>query len=84
MGRDKPLHGTLLTILSLALIAPMDLLMIPVWGVSGASVASTVVYGLGGLLGLYWFKKYSGLPVGEFLWIRKQDIKELVQAIKRR
>ena len=73
MGVDKPIYGTYLTLFSLALMIPLDLLMIPRWGVPGASVASTIVYSLGGLLGLWWFVRHTGLPLSAFLLPRKED-----------
>ncbi|MGB9590088.1 MAG: oligosaccharide flippase family protein [Candidatus Hydrothermia bacterium] len=77
MGMDKPLYGTYLTVFSLVLMVPLDLLMIPGWGVSGASIASTIVYSLGGFLGLWWFVRHTRLPLSAFLLPRKEDWKVL-------
>ena len=73
MGMDKPLYGTYLTVFSLVLMVPLDLLMIPRWGVAGASIASTIVYSLGGFLGLWWFVRHTRLPLLAFLLPRKED-----------
>ena len=83
MGMDKPLYGTYLTLFSLALMVPLDLLMIPRWGVPGASLASTIVYSLGGFLGLWWFVRHTGLPVSAFLLPRKEDWGALRAALRR-
>ncbi len=73
MGMDKPLYGTYLTVFSLVLMVPLDLLMIPRWGVPGASIASTIVYSLGGFLGLWWLLRHTKLPLSDFLLPRKED-----------
>lgn len=73
MGIDKPIYATYLTLFSLALMIPLDFIMIPKWGVAGASIASTVVYSLGGILGLWWFVKHARLPLSVLLLPRKED-----------
>lgn len=83
MGMDKPLYGTYLTVFSLVLMIPLDLLMIPRWGVSGASIASSIVYSLGGLLGLWWFVRHTHMHLSAFLLPRKEDWGLLRSALRR-
>lgn len=83
MGMNKPLYGTYLTVFSLVLMVPLDLLMIPKWGVSGASIASSIVYSLGGFLGIWWFIRHTRLPLSAFLLPRKEDWGFLRGAMRR-
>jgi len=76
-GRGKPLYGTYLTLFSLIFTVIFDILLIPLWGIKGAAVASSFVYTLGGVLSVAWFKKESKLKYKEFLLVNRMDLKIL-------
>lgn len=76
-GRGKPLYGTLLTLFSLFFTVILDILLIPRWGIEGAAAASSLVYSLGGILSLHWFKKESGLGYKELLILKVGDLELL-------
>ncbi len=83
MGKGKPAHGTYLTFISLGAIIPASLLLIPPFGATGAALASGVVYTLGGLVGIYWFRRYSELPLREFLLPKPSDFGRLRRLLRR-
>jgi len=81
-GIGKPLYGTYLTLVSLGLTIILDLILIPVIGIVGAALASTLSYGVGGLLGIYWFLKTSNLPLKDILIVKREDLRELAMILK--
>lgn len=76
-GRGKPLYGTYLTLFSLLFTVIFDILLIPIWGIKGAAIASSIVYTLGGILSIIWFKRESKLNYKDFLLINTSDLKML-------
>ncbi len=74
MGKGKPAHGTYLTFISLGALIPVSFLLIPKLGAVGGALASTAIYTLGGIIGLAWFRRYSPLPLREFLLPKPSDL----------
>ena len=89
LGRGFPqynlygnLTGSIFTIL-------LDFLLIPRWGIIGASIASSIAYTLTFLVVLHFFKKLEKLSLSEIFLPRKNDLivfigklKEIVKTIK--
>ncbi|MCP4607832.1 MAG: hypothetical protein GY845_03850 [Planctomycetes bacterium] len=73
-GRGKPEYGTLAALISLAVNIPLNIYLIPRWGIAGAAFASTVAYCLVTLISLIAFLKISGNSLLDTLIIKKQDI----------
>lgn len=74
-GRGKPEFGTLAALISLAVNIPLNIYLIPRWGIAGAAFASTVAYSLATLISLIAFLKISGNSLLDTLIIKKQDIR---------
>ena len=73
-GRGRPEFGTLAAFISLAINIPLNLWLIPKWGIAGAAFASTIAYSLATLIALIAYLKISGNSLLDTLIIKKQDI----------
>lgn len=77
---DHPLYVTTAMVIALAVNIVLNLLLIPVWGILGAAVASTVVY-IGLLVwAAVWFSRASGHE-WQFLVPSSADIRWILRSI---
>ena len=86
-GRGKPQFGTYAAFISLAVNFPLNLWLIPKWGISGAAFASTVAYIVVTIVVVIAFVKISGKLWADILLIKKQDFqdyKNIIFKIKKR
>ena len=74
-GRGKPIIGTIAAAVSLGVNIPLNLLLIPIWGISGAAFASTISYSLDGLIILIAFLRISQNSLFDTLIIKPRDLK---------
>ncbi len=81
-GRGKPEICTLAAFISLAINIPLNLLLIPRWGISGAAFASSVAYILSTLIVLIAFVKISNNSWSEALFIKKKDFQDYKKILK--
>jgi len=84
-GRGKPQYGAYSSFVSLALNIPLNLWLIPRWGISGAAFATTVAYTISTLLVINFFIRISKKSCFDILVIKKQDLqnyKKLLVNIK--
>jgi len=72
-GRGRPEFGTYAALVSLAVNIPLNLILIPKWGISGAAFASSVAYLIATAILLVSFLKFSGSTWQETLLIKKED-----------
>jgi len=56
-GIGKPLFGMIISLVSIIFTIPLDLILIPKYGIIGASIASSISYFIAFLTGLYLFLK---------------------------
>lgn len=73
-GRGKPEFGTLASFISLAVNIPLNIWLIPKWGIFGAAFASTVAYSLAAFVILLSFLKLSRNSWKEVLFIKSNDL----------
>lgn len=74
-GRGKPLINTYAAVISLAVNIPLNLLLIPKWGINGAAFASTVAYVLAAGIVLFAFLKISKNNLSDTIIIKLSDLK---------
>lgn len=74
-GRGRPEFGTLASFVSLAINIPLNIWLIPKYGIAGAAFASTIAYSLATLIALIAYLKISGNSLLDTLVIKKQDIR---------
>jgi O-antigen/teichoic acid export membrane protein len=71
LGRPLAISST--SGLALLVNIGVGLLLIPVWGIAGAAVATTAAYGTLAAVCLAWFLRRSGVAPGEILWLRAES-----------
>jgi len=72
-GIGKPIYVTYIAGGSLVLSVALNLLLIPPYGISGAAIATTIVYLAGSLAALLIFRVESGAGLLETLVVRPDD-----------
>ena len=60
-----------------------DLALIPLWGIEGAAVASSIAYTVALVATVYWYRRESGRGIAEALLWRPSDIGYYTAAVKR-
>ncbi len=86
-GRGKPIYSLYASVISLGVNIPLNLWLIPRWGISGAAFATSVAYIIGALVVIAAFIKVSGESWGEILIIKKidfQDYKNILYKIRKK
>lgn len=73
-GRGKPIINTYISITSLVVNVPLNFLLIPVLGISGSALASTVSYTVSAILTLVYFSRVSDNKILDLIIIKKSDI----------
>lgn len=73
-GRGKPHFAVISSLICLLVNIPLNILLIPKWGISGAALASAIGYWADTLVIFAAFSKISKKPVKEILLIKKQDL----------
>lgn len=74
-GRGRPIINTAAAATSLAVNIPLNILFIPMWGISGAALASTISYTLTAIVVLVAFMRISKNSLFDTLIIKPQDLK---------
>ena len=75
-GRGKPQFGTYAAFVSLAVNIPLNLWLIPRWGISGAAFASSVAYIIATIIVVIAFVRISHKSYSEVLLIKKKDFQD--------
>jgi len=75
-GRGKPQFGTYAAFVSLAVNIPLNLWLIPKWGISGAAFASSVAYITASLIVMAAFVKISNTSWFTILLFNKNDFQD--------
>ncbi len=86
-GRGKPQFGTYAAFVSLAVNIPLNLWLIPKWGISGAAFASSVAYITATLIVMVAFVKISNTSWVTILLFNKhdfQDYKNLLAKLRKK
>lgn len=81
-GRGRPEVGAWCSLVVVGLNLPLDLLLVPRWGIVGASVASSVAYIVAGAVALRLFVSDSGLRVSQVLLIQPSDWRALLSLLR--
>jgi len=74
-GRGKPQFAVLSSFVCLAINIPLNILLIPKFGISGAAIASVIGYWADTLVIIFVFTKISKKSLREVLIIKKGDFK---------
>jgi O-antigen/teichoic acid export membrane protein len=82
VGRGKQLMNSFAAIVTLLINVPLNFLLIPVWGISGASAASTFSYCVGTAVMLVEFLRITGMKPAEVLVPRATDLDAYLKLAK--
>ena len=80
-GRGKPIVGTIAAGVSLAVNIPLNIVLIPRIGISGAALASTASYAVSALVTLVFFLKISKNSWVDTLLFKREDLQLYVRAL---
>ena len=75
-GRGRPEIGMFSALASLAINVPLNIILIPKWGISGSAVATSLTYIFASLIVMISFKKISKSSWSDFLLIKAQDFRD--------
>ncbi len=82
-SRGKIIFTTFATFIALGVTIAADMVLIPLWEVEGAAVASSIAYVTALGATAYWYRLESGRSVSEALLWRPSDIGYYAAAVKR-
>lgn len=83
VGQSKPQQQAIASGVSCAVTIVLDLILIPRFGVSGASMASTIAYTTSAAYLIWVYKDLSQVSLKEMLVIRSEDLVGYYRDIKR-
>jgi len=75
IGRGKPIIVTYASGIALGINIILNLLFIPMWGISGAALASTLSYMVMTVIVLKKFSRISGNKLTDIVFIKRDDFK---------
>ena len=81
-GKGKPWIAMKSMIPALLINIAMNVLLIPKLGADGAAISSTVSYGIGGILFLFFYSKAVTIPVYEIIKYRQTDFDPILKILK--
>jgi Na+-driven multidrug efflux pump len=76
-GRGYPLYAWKAFVFPLILNIILNFILIPIYGIYGAAISSTVSYVIGGVLYAYLYSKREKLFIRDLLIINKKDLEEI-------
>lgn len=82
-GIGKPQFATYTSIITVIITVVLDLLLIPVYSIAGAAIASTIAYLVSASFLVYWFKRETKIDIADVLIPRKEDLGILLTRTKR-
>jgi O-antigen/teichoic acid export membrane protein len=82
-GVGKVIYAPFINGTELVLTITLNLLLIPSFGILGASVATSVCYAYDGLMSMHYFRKHSNMNLRDVLLIKRKDISILLRKLPR-
>lgn len=73
-GRGKPEINMYTSILSVILNIGLNIIFIPLYGIEGAALATTITYTVNWIIKIIIFNRITGVPYREFILLKKSDI----------
>jgi O-antigen/teichoic acid export membrane protein len=84
VGRGRPELATVANVTGLVVNVASNLLLIPVLGIVGAALASSISYACTAILMLAMFRRLSGRGIAETLILRPRDVTAAAGSLRRR
>jgi len=73
-GRGFPQYKSISSTIGMVSNVALNIVLIPLYGINGASLATTVSYSLTAILAIYLFNKNTGTPLRQLLLVRREDL----------
>ena len=73
-GRGRAGYGSSIIAANSVTMVILDLLIIPLWGINGAAIASSLVYGMGFAFALYAVQRESDIRLLDLILVRPRDL----------
>lgn len=83
MARGKPIYTSISSGATVVLTLILDFTLIPLWGILGASIASSLVYLSLFALNYVFYRRESGERLGTVLIFTREDTRELMSYLKK-
>jgi O-antigen/teichoic acid export membrane protein len=77
-GRGKPQFAAYSAGITVIITIILDILLIPVYSISGAAIASSIAYIVSGILSVFWFSRETGTLPSLMIIPRFEDFKYLL------
>jgi O-antigen/teichoic acid export membrane protein len=77
-GRGKPQFAAYTAGITVAITIILDLVLIPLFSISGAAIASSIAYIASGSLAVFWFSRETGTLPSTLLIPRSEDFRYLL------
>jgi O-antigen/teichoic acid export membrane protein len=78
-GRGKPQFAAYTAGITVGITLVLDLVLIPLFSINGAAIASSIAYITSGALAIFWFSRETGTPSGTLLIPRSEDFHYLLE-----
>ncbi len=82
MARGKPIYSSISSAITVVLTLLLDFTLIPLWGIMGASLASSLVYISLFTLNYVFYRRESGEKFKTVLIFTREDIREMTLFVK--
>ncbi|WLR52863.1 flippase [Bacillus tianshenii] len=74
-GRGKPEINMYVAILTVTSNLLLNIILVPILGIYGAAIATSITYSMDWVIKLVIFKKITGKPIHTFLLVNQKDLK---------
>ncbi len=83
-GRGFPQYKSISSTIGMVSNVVLNIVLIPLYGINGASLATTVSYSLTAILAIYWFTKTTGTTLRQLLLVQLEDLTLILSKVARR
>ncbi|HWQ41205.1 MAG TPA: flippase [Desulfosporosinus sp.] len=83
MARGKPIYTSIASGITVGLTLILDFILIPLWGILGASIASSLVYLSLFALNYTFYRRESGERLGTVMIFTREDTREIISYLKK-
>lgn len=80
-GRGYPLLGLKVFVGSIIINVTLNYILIPLYGIEGAAISSTISYTFAGIFYAALYSKKENVPLSDLLIIKKEDMRTLIKAV---
>lgn len=81
-ARGYPLYGLAVFIVPLIINIILNYILIPIYGINGAAIASTISYTIGGITYGIVYSRKENIKLRDLLFIKKEDFDVIIKSFK--